>query len=259
MLYCRVRKLCKEDVLSTFYQYAVYFHCSAQSCLPERKIEYVVKSERNQQTLHQTVYPCSCITGFQNYVSYCINSGLDYRPDKVHQNTDSCVNQCGDDWNKSGTSEERKHLWQFDLIESIVQCRNTQTYDNTAEYTHLKGGDTTNGSGSTAQHLFGTAVNRDQCTDGCMHDEECDGSRKGCNLLFLLCHSDSYTHCKDYGQVGKYDITRFFHYIENIIDNRSRSDCIDETIGFEHGLVCERATESQQQSGYRKDGDWKHK
>ena len=219
----------------------------------------MVKSEWDQQTFHQTVYPGSGVTGFQNHVSDCINSGLDYRPDKVHQDTDSCVDQRGYDWNKSGTSEEGKYLRQFNFVETVVQRRNTQTYNNTTEYTHLKGSDSAYGCGRTTQHLFGTAVNRDQGTDGCMHNKECDYSRESCNIFFFLCHSDRNAHCKDYGQIGKYDITRFFHYIENVINNRSRSDCVDETIGFEHGLVCERATESQQQSGYRKDGDWKHK
>ena len=137
MLNRRVSELCKENVLGTFYYLTAYFHRSAYGCLPERKIEHMVESEWDQKSFHQTIDPGSCVTGFQNHISYCVDSCLDDRPDEVHQNTNTCVNKSGDNRNESCTTEEGQYLRQFNFIEPVVQCRNTQTYNNTAEYTHL--------------------------------------------------------------------------------------------------------------------------
>ena len=142
MLNCRIRKLCKENVLRTFDGLSRNFQCTAQCCLPERKIEHMMQTKRNQKTLHKSVNPCTCIAGIENHVTHCVNSTLNYRPYKEHQDTYTCVNQRADDRNESCSSEKGKYLRKLDLIESVVQSRNPKTYDNTAEHTHLKGGNT---------------------------------------------------------------------------------------------------------------------
>ena len=94
MLYTRISKLCKEDVLRTFDQLSANFHCSADTGLPERKIKYMMKSKRDQCSFHETVYPGSGVSGFQYQITNTVNPFLDRRPCEEHQNTNYCISQC---------------------------------------------------------------------------------------------------------------------------------------------------------------------
>lgn len=110
-------------------------------------VEYVMQTKRNQCSFNNTIDPCAGITGFQYKLTQLCNACLNHRPYIEHSNTYDEIDNTGDDRNKSRSAEEGKHLRQLDLIESVVQCRNAETYNNTAENAHLKRGDTQYGCG----------------------------------------------------------------------------------------------------------------
>ena len=48
-----------------------------------------MKSKRNQQTLHESIYTASRLTGIKYQITNCIDTALNYRPYKEHHNTDT--------------------------------------------------------------------------------------------------------------------------------------------------------------------------
>ena len=62
----RISQLSKEDVLTALYQLSGNFHCSADCCLPERKIEHMMQAERNQGTFDDTENQSTDITCSRN-------------------------------------------------------------------------------------------------------------------------------------------------------------------------------------------------
>ena len=138
MLHGRICQLCEEDILRAFHQTPAHFHGAAEGCLPERKVEHMVKSERNQRTLHETVHPGSCITGFQHHAADGVDALLNHRPDKEHQDSHHRIGKSADDGHESGAAEEGQYLRQFDFVKFIMKGRHTQTDDDTAEHAHLQ-------------------------------------------------------------------------------------------------------------------------
>ena len=134
---CRIRKLGEENILSALYHLACNLHGSANSCLPERHIKYVVKSERDQRTFDNTKDQGSDITAACHKAAQRINTVLDYRPYEIHQNSHKHVYNGRNDRHESGTAKERKCIGKHDLMEAVMQCSNTKADDNTAEHTHL--------------------------------------------------------------------------------------------------------------------------
>ena len=146
----RISQLSKEDVLTALYQLSGNFHCSADCCLPERKIEHMMQAERNQGTFDDTENQSTDITCSRNKWTKRIDTVLNNRPDKEHQDTDKYE---GDGWNdrhETAAAEEGQCVRQFDLIEFIMKRCNTKTDNNTAEYTHLQCLNTAHGSNRTA-------------------------------------------------------------------------------------------------------------
>ena len=50
----RISKLCKENVLSALNELSCNLHLSADCCLPERHVKYVMKSEWDKRTLDKS-------------------------------------------------------------------------------------------------------------------------------------------------------------------------------------------------------------
>ena len=80
---------------------------------------------------------------------------------------------------------------------------NTKSYDDTSEHTHLKCIDTNDACNCSLKYAFSySTVNNHTCDvehsfNSNVHYEESDHSCKSCNFLFLLCHTDGNTYCKD--------------------------------------------------------------
>ena len=134
---CGICKLGEKDVLSALYHLACNLHGSANSCLPERHIKYVVKSERDQRTFDNTKDQGSDITAACHKVAQRINTVLDCRPYEIHQDSYKHIYNGGNDGHKSGTTEEGKCVWKHDLMKTVVQSCNTKADDDTAKHTHL--------------------------------------------------------------------------------------------------------------------------
>ena len=103
---CRVSKLRKENILTALYHLSCYFHRTANGCLPEWHIEYVVQTKRNQCTFDQTKNQCSHIAGACYQTAQSVNSSLNYRPYKVKKDSDKHIHDRGNDRYETGSSKE---------------------------------------------------------------------------------------------------------------------------------------------------------
>ena len=137
-MYCgRICKLCEEDILTTFDDFSCYFHGTADSGLPEWKIEYMVKTKWDQRTFDDTENKSSQITGSGYQTAESVNTLLNNRPYKEHENTYKHINNGADNRHKTASAEKGQRIWKLNGMETIMQCRNSETDNNTAEYTHL--------------------------------------------------------------------------------------------------------------------------
>ena len=85
---CQLRK---EDVLATLDQIAVDHHRSADARLPERQIEYVMQTKRDQGTLHDTKYQRTEVTRSGYQAAERKDTILHDRPGEIHRNTNEQV------------------------------------------------------------------------------------------------------------------------------------------------------------------------
>ena len=90
----------KEDILSALDQISVYHHRAAHSCLPEGKVEYMMKPERNQCPLYNTENQSSQITGSRHQSAQRKDAILNRRPDKVHQDSHKHIDNGRDNGHK---------------------------------------------------------------------------------------------------------------------------------------------------------------
>ncbi len=174
----------------------------------------MVQSKRNQRTLHQSVHPCPRIARLQHNASYRVNSLLDHRPDKKHQNADDRIGQAADNWHKPCAAEERKHLRQFNFIKPIVQSGNAKPYDNASEHAHLKRRNADYGSRRSLKHSLRATVIYNHRPYGRMHNEKSNCSRKRRYFFFFFRHANGDAHGKDNGQVSKYNVARRAHNLQ---------------------------------------------
>ena len=81
-------KLRKEYILRALDGHAVYYHRAAKLGLPERHIEHMVQSERNERPFQNAVYPGTGVAAFQHELTELRDSRLNRRPDEEHQHPD---------------------------------------------------------------------------------------------------------------------------------------------------------------------------
>ena len=97
----RISQLSEEDILSAFHDLSRDFHRSSHCGLPERKIEYMVQTKWDERTLDDTEDQSSDISSSGYEPAQCINPVLDYRPDKIHQDSHAHIGDRGNDRHKS--------------------------------------------------------------------------------------------------------------------------------------------------------------
>ena len=90
----RIGKLCEKDILTTLDQFSANFHRSADSGLPERKVEHMMQSERDQRTFYNTEDQCSEISGSCYQTAQCIDTVLHNRPYEIHCDSDEHISNC---------------------------------------------------------------------------------------------------------------------------------------------------------------------
>ena len=88
---CRISKLCEEDILTSLDQLSADFHRSADSCLPEWKIEYMVQTEWDQCTFYNTEDQCSKVTRSCYQTTQCIDTVLHDWPYEIHCDSDEHI------------------------------------------------------------------------------------------------------------------------------------------------------------------------
>ena len=133
----RRSELGKEDVLAALNELSIDHHRAADARLPERQIEYVMQSERDERTLDDTENQRADVARTRDEAAECENAILRNRLDEVKRNADKEVDDRRDDGDEARTAEERKCIGQYDLMELIVEVRNTDTDDDAAKHAHL--------------------------------------------------------------------------------------------------------------------------
>ena len=132
-----------------------------------------------------------------------------------------------------------------------MQCGHTQAHDDTAEHTHLQGGDAQAGGGGVGGHGFHTAVGVDHGADGGVHHQVGNGAGQGGHFLFLLGHADGNAHGKQQRQIGEHHIAALVHNIQNGIQQGAGINDSREAIGLQHCRVGEGTADAQQQARHR--------
>ena len=254
-----ISQLGKEDVLGSGHHGARHLHSAAHSGLPEGQIEHVVQAEGNEQALDHAEQEGAEVARAVHHHTQGVDALLNGLPDKKHQNAYQGKDQGADDGHKPGAAEEGEHLGQLDLIKAVVQGSNSQAYDDAAEGAHLQRGNTQHGGGGTLQQVFHPAGQADHGGDAGVHHQEGDGSGQGGHFLLLAGHTDGHADGEDQGQVIKDHAAALAQNGENKVRDRAGTHQAQQVIGGQGRLVGKRASQAQQQSCHRQDGDGEHK
>ena len=110
---------------------------TAYTSLPERHIEDMMQTKRNQCTFDTAIQERSCITGSLNQTAQCINAILNNRPYDKQNCTSDNTKHHADNRYKAGACEEGQCVRQLGFIELITQHCCNNTGNDAAEYTHL--------------------------------------------------------------------------------------------------------------------------
>ena len=252
-------QFCEEDVLRTGNHVAVDHHGTAQFRLPERHIEHVMQSERDQRTFQNTIDPCTGVTGVKNQCTQMRDAGLYDRPEIEHDNAHDQINHGRNDRDKACAAEEGQHLGQFNFVEPVVQCSNAQSHQDTAEHTHLQCGDAQHGSGEIRCHCLNAAFGGDQRTDGSVHDQVSNCAGKRCNFFFLFRHADGNAHGKQQRQVIEHGTACLAHDIQNGVEQSALVNDIAQMIGLNGRGVGKGTSQTQQKSSHGQQRNGEHK
>ena len=224
----RRSQLCKEDILCAHNIDAINNSRAAYAGLPERHVEDMMQTERNQCTFNTAINKGSCITGSLNQTAQCINTILDNRPYHKQDCAGYNTEYHADNRYKTGACEKGQCIRQLGFIELVAQHCCDNTGNNTAEYTHLQGLDAQYRSNCAI--LYGIrnlsvnngAIQCQQDIDGCQHNQvENTGGQDG-NALFFLCHAQSNCQGKNQCQIAENRITCVVQHHHQTIQQRAR-------------------------------------
>ena len=104
----------------------------------------MVKSEGNQYAFDKSVNQSSYISRAFYKSAQRVYGGLNIRPDEEHQHADDGIGHGRDYRNEPRAAEEGYHVGKSYLIKSVVQRRDPESDNDTAENSHLKRFDTDN-------------------------------------------------------------------------------------------------------------------
>ena len=261
-----VRKLRKEDILSSLHHLSRYFHGSAHRSLPEGHIEHMMKPEGNQGSLNKAEDQGSHIPGACDKTSQRVNTILYHRPYKKHQDSHKHINNSGNNRYKPCPTEEGQGIRKLDPVKPVVESRHSQSYDNTAENTHLQrlypayicNRSFQNGFRDLAiiQNL---SVERKHGVDRCVHNKIGNNRRKRGYFFLLFRHTDSDSHGKDQRRIVEYGAAYFVHDHQQRVKDGTLSENRRETVCLNCRGICKGTSDSQQKTCYRKNRNWEHK
>ena len=237
---------------------SVDHHGTAQFCLPERHIEYVVQTERNQSTFQNAVDPCAGVTGVEHQCSQIGDSQLDNRPQVKHDDADDQIDYSGNNGHEPCSAKEREHLRQFDLIEPVVQGRNAQSHQNTAKHAHLQCGNAKHRSGGVGCHGFYAALSRNQRTHGSVHDQIGNRTGERSNFLFLFRHANGNAHGEQQCQIVKDSTPRLAHDVQDGVEQSALIDDVSQMVSFNGRGIGKGTSQTQQKSRHRQQCNGKH-
>ena len=119
----RGREFCKEDVLRAHDGLSVDDCGTAETGLPEREIEDVMQTERDQCTLEATEEECADVARRLNERAEFEDAFLYERPDEVHYNAGDDAECHVGNRHETGTAEECKCRRKLLFVEFIADPR----------------------------------------------------------------------------------------------------------------------------------------
>ena len=134
----RTCKLGKKDILRAHNEISVHDSASADSRLPKRQIKNVVKPERNEHSLDETVDRRADIARIEHKIAEREDALLNKWPNEEHKRADGDVNDRRNDRDKPRAAKKGDDGGELDLIKFIMQCGNAETDDYSAENAHLE-------------------------------------------------------------------------------------------------------------------------
>ena len=257
-------ELCKEDILTALDELTIDHHRAANTRLPKRQVEDVMKAKRNQGALDDAEDKCADVARARNEASERKDAILHRRPDKVHDNAHKEIDNRRDDRHKARTAEEGKRIGKDNIMKAIVQICNTDADNDTAEDAHLQGFNAAGRCNRTFEHeirrlaIDDHAVNLQHGIDCSVHDEERDHRRECSNFFFCLCHANGDTDRKDNRQITEDRVARTRHDSQQRIEHRTLTDDCTKSIRFNRRYIRKRRADTEQDASDRQDGNRQH-
>ena len=261
---CRVRKLCKEDILASLDELSGYIHSAADCRLPERHVEHMMKSEGNESPFYNSEDQCTKIAGACYQAAQCKDCILYQRPDKVHQDSYKHVDDCGNDGYEPGTAEKGQCIGKLNPMIAVMKCSYAESYDDAAENTHLQSRDSAHVGNGALQYVCGNyavfnfsgklqnAVDRDVHNKKAMRDARAATS-------FFFCHTNCNAYRKDEGKVIEDGASDFVHDHKQAMEQSTFSKNSLQTVGRYCGGIGERTADAEKKAGYRENCNGEHK
>ena len=224
----------------------------------------MVQTEGDQRTLDAAVDKGSEVAGRDNDAAQRVDSGLDDRPYKVADDTGQDTEDHADDRDKTRAAEEGQRVRNLLLIEFVGQKRSHDTGDDTAEHTHLQGGDAEHRSDGAVLHCRGDAsVRKDLTADlqtdvhGGEHDQIEDACAEDCDASFLFRHTHGDCQREDQRQVSEHRAACAVEQHHQGIERRAFMKDTLQMIGRDRRRIGKGTTETQQNTCRREDSDRK--
>ena len=257
----RRSELREEDVLSAHDGIAVDDSRAADTSLPEGHVEDMVQTEGDQGTLDAAVDEGSEQTRSLDDAAQSEDHVLDDGPHDIEDSAGHNTEDHADDRDETCAREEGQRIRKLGLIELIAELRGAETGDDTAEHTHLQRLDAKHGSDGALFHVrshcavHDGSVNGKKRVDGGQHDQVEDRGTKDRDTLFLLGHAQGDRQREHKRQVSEDRVSCGVQHHEEVVDQCPFMQDAGQTVGRNCRRVCERTSDTEQNTGERKDCD----
>ena len=234
---------------------------AADAGLPEGHVEDVVQTEGDQGTLDAAVDKGSEQTRSLDDAAQSEDHVLDDGPHDIEDSAGHNTEDHADDRDETCAREEGQRIRKLGLIELIAELRGAETGDDTAEHTHLQGLDAKHGSDGALFHVrshsavHDRSVNGKKRVDGGQHDQVEDRGTKDRDTLFLLGHAQGDRQREHKRQVSEDRVSCGVQHHEEVVDQSSFMQNAGQTVGCDGCRVSERTSDTEQNTGERKDRD----
>ena len=140
-----------------------------------------------------------------------------------------------------------------------MQSRDTESYDNSAENSHLQCRNTQRCRCRVHSHRLNSALSGYKRAYCRIHNQICYCTRQCGNFFLFFSHTYGNTHCKEQRKVIKHYASRLAHNIKNCVEQTALINNLRKTVCFKRCRICKRASYTEQQTGNRQKCYRQHK